>query len=373
MTTSLAYQTVAQSYVDNVNTLFGRAGHAQPESATRLLTQIDALLVTDQALQKAASALLTHPTEDQREVAATGLLALALTNVNIGELLLSAAEDEQSGVSWPGTRSDRGLIQPDTLDWQLSLILGTSPPTASRTQTDRTLPAEPARLSLQEAVGDAISEITEAASRLTQQGLENLTALASTEIIHTVGPKLAHAAALLSDNIPAQPLIARVGDLLQRAYSALITAIGAPALSEIGKQILIWVDDWRKGATINALVESMYGAPDLRESLEHLISTSKHEAHPLIDIIIQVDRLAPMYGCHIRLGQQLFEHLKYARPVLTQLLPQSMPFLAAFIIAVVGYGVLAGADYLDAPHFQPINRIQGIAGIVKAGLEPINP
>ncbi len=76
----------------------------------------------------------------------------------------------------------------------------------------------------------------------------------------------------------------------------------------------------------------------------------------------------------IKFGQQigtidrLLKGLRLFSAVPTTVVPQGKLLMAAAYIVIGGYVVLAGADFVDAPHLRWLNRVPGVHQVVATNL-----
>jgi hypothetical protein len=73
----------------------------------------------------------------------------------------------------------------------------------------------------------------------------------------------------------------------------------------------------------------------------------------------------------VNLAEKLLKGLKFIGGLSEAVLPQAKLIFAAAHIALGGYVVLAGADYVDSPNIKWLDRVAGVRRVVEGNLKTI--
>ena len=111
MNSTTAFETAAQAYADGVQVLFARSGEPAgerggtgPVDYEDLAEQAEKLAPVSAQYNEAAAERVADTSVSLE--AATGLLAKALTDLEVAQYLLTAAEDQEFDLDW-AAESDR--------------------------------------------------------------------------------------------------------------------------------------------------------------------------------------------------------------------------------------------------------------------------
>jgi hypothetical protein len=407
MPTSTTYQQLAQAYAAGARALLAPAA---PLAGERSITPVAKgpvarpspvgdlrLDLADQAEQlaplaadftQAAAAQLADPDPQARLQASTGLLAKALADLEISARLLQAAEDEEDQPPVGDLRlarpkvvaAERSVSTFEAPGDYLDLLSGApaaapvakalerGPSTALRTSATVPADVETARTQLATAVEDTLDLVRDKVAKTGQSALGGLLGLGAGE--------LAQAAGLVGMNV-AQALgqaekVTRLYELFRQfalsAYDSLVALIG-PALAQgAAKQVVSWVGDLAKGEQFGKLLDRLYETGKTNQALGELVAGSQADLLVFAAAIQGLDNLDTAYRQQAGLIEKLLKGLKLLAIVPAAALPQGQLLLAAAYIALGGYVVLAGADYVDAQKLKLLNRTPGVRQIVESKL-----
>ena len=381
MPSSRTYLEVTSAYADSARSFFAPGPQAAGERAgtgpvpvSELASRAETLAPLSAELTGAASAQLAAEDPAVRLQASICLLAKALTDLEVSQALFSAAEEGEGGPEavrgLKEVERSAAVTRPADLDRTLQLLLGEEPEAAERAEWGSDLPTtvEAARTQL---AGDAETILILIRDRAASTGWEALGGVAG------IGAgKLAEAAGLVGMQVAgALGQAAKLTQLYELVRGFLGQAIGSiqallgPALAQIvGDQVVTWVKDAATGAKFARLVETLYKAELTAKAMAKLAKDSPADLPHFITAIQGVDALEAAYRKQIELASKILKAMKFVALVPSAAVPQGHLVLAAVYIAVGGYVVLAGGDYVDWQHLTRIDRVQGVRKIMETNL-----
>ena len=183
MSPSSTFAETAAAYADGVQVLFagsdvptGERGGRGPVSYEDLAAQAEELAPVSEQYTREAEARLADEDPVARIQSATGLMAKALTDLQVSRYLLQAAMDQEEEYEFTDedTERERGRSSLGPGDDLLRLVLGEPEAVApgidrGTTRAPRSVPA--ARGELSNAVDDAVDLISSRAGRIGQSAL----------------------------------------------------------------------------------------------------------------------------------------------------------------------------------------------------------
>ena len=372
--TALAYAEGARAFFASGPLVGGERAGTGPIPIPELSSRAETLAPLSVDMTGAAAAQLDADDVALRIQASIGLLAKALTDLEVSKALFGAAEEGEGQA-----KRDRGLAEaersavvtrPAHLDDTLRLLLGEEAESPELAERGSDLPAtiEAARVQL---AGDAETILTLIRDRAADTGWEALGGVAKLG-----AGKLAEAAGLVSmevaDALGQAAQVARLYELMRtflgEAYASLQALLG-PALTQIaGDQVVGWIKEAGSGKKFARLVEKLYDTEPTGEALAKLAVESPAGLAEYIAAIQGVDALEAAYRKQVEIVGKILKALKFVAIIPVVALPQGRLLMAAAYILVGGYIVLAGADYVDAQHLEILDRVPGIRKVVEASL-----
>jgi hypothetical protein len=303
------------------------------------------------------------------------LLAKTITELEISTDLYQAAQDEEIGISWESQTGPQRSTASSSVDHYLSIILGESSQEPSVTRAADTLPQNiaEARETLTFTIEDALDLILERASTTGQAALSGVLGLGVAE--------LAQAAGMVGMNI-AEALgqaekVSRLYDLFRafvtRAYETLLTLFGEQVghrlTQEAARQALEWVDDLKEGKLLSEVLEHLYQTKQTKAHLQPIVEQSPASLEHLVPTIQGIDHLNRNYAHQVELTERILKVLNWSGGISTAILPQGTLVLATIYITLGSYVVLVGADCVDAPSLQLLDRIPGVRRLVETHIQ----
>jgi DNA repair exonuclease SbcCD ATPase subunit len=376
--TTNAYLEAARAYADGVRVLFapsgqptGERGGRGPGSPKDLENQAEKLSPLSEELARATEAQLADADASVRAEASIRLLAKAVTDLEISEHLLHAAEDEESEVPWRGGEgTERSRSGIGTIEEHLKLLEGKTEPISKTVERGRTAPATivAAREELANAIEDALTLISERASETGQSSLKGLVGLGGAELAKAAGVVGIGIAQALGQAEKVTRLYNLFRDFALKAYDAVINLLGQKLADTAAKQVIEWLDEFKGGKKFDELLEKLYETKQTQAELKQLAENSQADLQRFVASIEAVDGLNEAYRRQIELVKKLLRAIDFIKLVPATALPIGKVLLAAVYITAGGYVVIAGADYVDARRLTRLNRVPGVNQVVQAKL-----
>jgi hypothetical protein len=163
-------------------------------------------------------------------------------------------------------------------------------------------------------------------------------------------------------------LYALVRDYALSAYNALVALLGPAVAQSAAQQVLAWVNDVAAGEQFRTLLTQLYGTKQTAELLATLVSESQADLSKFVIAIQDVDGLNTGFRQQLDLVDKLLRGFRLVGGAAAVAIPQAAVLLAAAYIAITGYAVLAGADYVDAERVKLLNRVPGVRQVVEQAL-----
>ena len=309
MSTTDSYMAIAQDYADGVRVLFAptgapageRGGHG-PISHEELAEQAENLLTPSASLTAAATDRLAADDPSVRAQVSIQLLAKALTDLEVSAYLLQAAEDEEATIAWAKSEgAERSVAGRASIEENLKILLGEAPPvsaTERRRQKLRNLNA--ARVSLCESIEDALTLISDRASKTGQMALSGLLGLGLAElgsVVGHIGQNLAQAFGV-ADKMTRLYQLFR--DFALKAYDSLIALLGQNLAQAAGQQVLKWIDEIKEAKFFGGLLKELYQTEQTQKALASFINNSQANPKKFSAAIERVEGLNEAYAQQIR-------------------------------------------------------------------------
>jgi hypothetical protein len=372
------YVVAAQAYADGVRVLFapsgtptGERGGRGPAAPEELAGQAEKLAPLSAELTEAAAARLADADRAVRAQASSGLLAKALTDLEISLRLLQAAEDEEEGILWagePGAERSAGGLQ--STEEHLRILLGEAGPALAPVErgegTPRDVPT--ARVMLSASITDALDLISERAGKTGQAALGGLLGLGAGEVARAAGLVGMDIARALGQAEKVARLYGLFRDFALQAYDALVALLGRHLAQTAAQQVVEWFGQFQEGEQFERLLERLYETQQTAQDLGPLVAQSQAGLGSYAAAIRGVDGLEAAFGRQAELAEKLLKGLKYLALVPATALPQGRLLMAAAYIVLGAYIVLAGGDTVDARRVERLNRVPGVRQVVEAQL-----
>jgi len=373
VSTTDAYQTIAQAYADGVRALLARRGVGGAERSVggqlptvELAERAEQLVPVSANLTRAAADRLGDADPTVRIQSSAQLLAKALIDLEITSRLLEAAMDEGAPAGADIERSASG----SAFEERLAIVLGLAPPaTAAKERSDtRHQSLAAAREALGDAVEDALTSITERASAAAQIALSGLLGLSTAELAGAIGAIGTDIAQLLGQAEAVSRLYSLVRSFIAGVYASLMALVNAQVIEAAAGQLVAWVNDMREGKQFGEFLARFYATEQTRTTLHALISSSQATREQFTDATQKVEALAAAFRQQIELSEKLLKGFRFVGAISAAILPQGELLLSAAYAVIGAYVVFVGGDYLDAPRVQYLDRVPGLPQLVVANL-----
>lgn len=375
------YLDVAQAYAGGARAFFAPGPAAKGERAgaglvpvSELAGRAEKLAAVSAKLTDAASAQLVAGEPALRLQASIGLLAKALTDLQVSKTLLDAAEETaREPPRARGTEEverSAPVSRPAELDDTLRLLLGEEAKSPERAERGSELPktVKEARAQLAGSAERIPMLIRDRAASTGWEALGGVAKLEAGKLAEAVGLVSMEAAGALGQAAKLAHLQELVRSFLGQAWTSLQTLLG-PALTQVvGEKVAGWIKEAGTGKKFAELVEKLYGTELTAKTLAKLATESGAGLPKYIAAIQGVDALEAAYRKQVELVTKILKAIKFVAVSPAATLPHGRLLVAAAYILLGGYIVLAGGDYVDAQKLKLLDRVPGVRKVVETNL-----
>ncbi|MCB0002941.1 MAG: hypothetical protein KDI07_03280 [Anaerolineae bacterium] len=368
------YRTAAASYAEGLRTLFAPSQEST-RSVLRVATEdeladrADSLVAQSATLIGQTAEYLADDDMATRLGAEQSLLAQAAASLRAADGLL-AIVDADGGET---TRS-AGAGRPSAgFDDLLALIDGSLEEIGAQVEPEpemtrggaNTTPAD-----LIETADDAIRQVVAGVgtfARGTVASLVGLDPALLKQAAGMLGSELSQALTKLGENVTR--LVSKAVAFIVQAYDSLLAALGQDAASALRVQAAEWVEKLQQGEALTELADALYQTDDMKLRVAALIEGSGAPGPVLGKTQSDVEALSPSFQSRIKLAGQIRAGLGLLKFIPAAKGPLELA-TGVLYLALLGYVVVAGADYVDAPRLARIGRVPGVLETIQTGLIP---
>lgn len=390
MNTQDRYLESARAYADGIRTLFGPSGPSMkgqggrdrrggergvvqgPTSYEDLAKKAEKLSsVSDDFTRVIASQLAdTDPAVSME--GSTRMLAKALTDLDVSAQLLQAAEDEKNKERFDKSRgAERSTKGFGASEEYLKILLGEDKAVRRKTER-RGGPSNiaQARSLLFTSIEDTLSLISDRANKTAQSAVGGLVGLGAGELAQAAGALGMNIAGILGQAERVSRLYDLFRSFVSKVYDALVALVGESLMQKAGQKVVEWLNELKGGKYFTEILEALYQTKPTQEELKKFVGDSQAALEKFTSAIQGVDGLSDGYGNQVKLAEKLLKGLKFIGGLSEAVLPQAKLIFGAAYIALGGYVVLAGADYVDSPRIKWLDRVSGVRRTVEDNLKP---
>jgi len=380
MDTRRSYEKTAEAYADGVRGLYAPAtaratdrGGAALVAAQDLASKAEELAPISSDLTQAALIRLASDDPQVRARASTDLLAKALADLEVSQLLYDEAVKEERREVPPGARAlaghaDRGggtravYGYLDTLTHKKGAV-GFAALT-DRAPSPTSIPD--AQTELRDGVEAVLTFIPKAAAKTGQKALNGLVGLGLKNLAQAAGVVGMDVARFLGLGDRVSRLYQLFQSYVAKAYEAVLALIGNKLAKTMADKVIAWFADVRKGKEFGKLLEQLYQTKATGRSVAKTIKASKADLAAYTAAITDVSNLRERVESNIGLADKFVTGLGYLAWIPLAAMPQAQLLLAAGYVALGIYVILAGGDAVDAPALEQFNYTPGVIEILKA-------
>lgn len=334
-----------------------------------LVTQADRVSDLSTALKQQVTPYLSDESEAVRLGAEQHLLAQAVLDLQLADRFLNIAAVAGETEAPPLTRAARAPMP--TVDPVAILRM----PLEEGGQ--RLLSPAPVRGVAREASAEdviqaadvAISELLDHVVDFGQDAISGLLGLDTAllkEAATLISAELGELVQKLGEQ--ASRLVAKAITFIVRAYDSLLAAIGQDMASEMRQRVAQWLVRLQEGENIAGLVGTMYTVEAARLRVRHAVDQSSAPAIVLGQARDAVDALPGAFAERTTLMRQLLAGLGLIKRFPAARVPMAELASASLYLLLLGVMVLIGADYLDAPRLDRLQRVPGVPEVVESSL-----
>jgi hypothetical protein len=379
MTTPRPTPELARDYVEGVRALLKpgagpgaeRGGGAVAFGALPVLAaRVDELTSLSAQLNEAMAAELEAPEPAERGEAASRLLAKALADLEVSSQLAQAAGEADEAMPSFAPAAERGGGPGAGLEETFALILGQGRPAVDFAVRGGAAPADlpSARAQLATGADDTLALITERAARAGQTAMAGLLTIGVAELAKAAAVVGTDLAVAVGQGEAAAKLTQAVAGFAAQAGNAITSLLGPSVAQSAANQVLGWLDELRSGSKLAELLDKLYDTPGTLAEVERLTGSAPDDLARFVAAIGAVDALDEAYAKQIELAEKILGKVKLLALIPVGALPQGRVLMAAIYLALAGYIVLAGADYVDSPRVAVLKRVSGVREVVAQSL-----
>jgi hypothetical protein len=369
MASRSSFDRAARAYADGVRSLLTPVAMAAAEKATQasadaLTAQATALARRSAELREATTANLTAADAAERARASTQLLAQAVTDLQISVYLLQVARGDEIGPTVRAVDADSSRFDTEEI---LAILIGEEAAFATRAAAvPPDLPS--ARGQLSGLVVATLDTIESRTARTGQTAMSGLLVLSIGQVAHAAGIVGFDIAQALGVSDKVTRLYALVRDYALNAYNAVLALLGPAVVQGAAQQVLAWVNDVAAGEQFRSLLAQLYETKQTAEFLNTVVMRSPADLSKFVSAIQDVDGLKAGFQQQLDLIDNLLRGFRWLGGAAAVAIPQATVLMAAAYIALLGYVVLDGADYVDAERVKLLNRVPGVRQVVERSL-----
>lgn len=391
MSTPTDYFNLAEAYAEGVRSLLeppAAPGDATDRAAAvpppeQLADRAERLLPVSGGLNGVASARLNDADPTVRADAEVKLLAKAATDLEVAIMLLDAAESEREGARAPGASARQSLDRagggnsPD-VEENLSALLSqpaAAAAVADRSSSDAVDDVDAAREESLTQVRDTLELVTRRAAKSGQASLGGLIGLGAMNLAGAVGT----AGQGLANVLGVGETVGRWYNLVRsyavNAYEAVMALLGSAAQA-VSQKVVEWVNEltgkWtselKGGKLLGTWLEKLYETEATKSAVGKLAAQSTADPAKFVAVAEEAKRLRESYEQQIKWADKVLEWVpRLSGPVMLAL-PHGTLIVAVLYVALGGYVIVAGADYVDAPRVNFLNRVPGVRQVAESSL-----
>lgn len=367
------YNAAAAAYAAGLRTLFAPSEEStrseiRAASEDELADRADGLAAQSATLIQQTAARLEDEDMATRLGAEQSLLAQAAASLRVADGLLALVEASEEGEAM---RSAGPPPPPANFDDLLALIDGSLGAIGARVEPEAELTrgggdTTPAELldSANEALDQVVGNVGSFA-RATVASLVGLDPALIKEAAGLLGSELAQALSKLGENVSR--LVSKAIAFIVQAYDSLLAAMGQEVTSELRQQAAEWVKRLQEGEALTAIAGALYQTDVTRERVAAVVADSDAPSPKLGEVRANVEALAPSFQSRTKLAGQIRAGLGFLKFIPAAKGPLELA-TGVLYLALLGYVLVAGADYVDAPRLARIGRVPGVLETVQTGL-----
>lgn len=163
-------------------------------------------------------------------------------------------------------------------------------------------------------------------------------------------------------------LVARALAFIVQAYDNLLAALGQEATSEMRRLIAEWLAQLQQGEALSGILATVYETRVSQQRISELVESSQAPPAAFAQTMEQVAALPPQFAARSKLSRQILAALAVIKRFPAARVPWVEVASAAIYLALLGFVVYVGGDYLDAPKLKRLDRVPGVVHVVETGL-----
>ena len=227
-----------------------------------------------------------------------------------------------------------------------------------------------ARLQLADTAADSLLLIRERAASSGLDTVGRLLGLGAGPLTQAAGVVGLDIAAALGQAEAVSKLYSMAREFAFNAYNALLALLGPGIAKAAARQMAEWIEGLSGDQQLfGKLLERLYDTAATSEAVRRYVverSTASLVAYAAADAAVRA--LTARHARQMKLAGWLGKGLGGLAALPVAAMPQALLLLGAGHIVLGSYIVLSGADFVDAPGLDRLNRTAGVRRIVESSL-----
>lgn len=355
-----AFASLVQEYASGARGLPGPASPAG--TAEPLAARAARLAILSRDLSRQLVERLDAPDAPVRAAASIQLLAKALVDFQVSAFLLQSAEAEGVAPA-PVSPAERAALYQRELEANLRLVQGGVPAVAAAEAAAIPVPASDgeARAQLARAISSTLTSIEQSAARSAETALTRLLGMGMSTTAQAAELVGANIAQVVGAAEKVGPLDITARQFFVTAFNALVALLGPDLTRLAASQVIGWVNEIVKGKKFARLLQDFYQTSRTADGLalalhDRPVPVSLDNTAYALQELAALDR---QYQQQVAVIDRMLLFLRFLPSVSPAALPQAQQLRAAASIILTGYIIYSGADFVDAPTLEKLDRIPG--------------
>lgn len=290
-----------------------------------------------------------------RSLTSSQLLAKTLTDLQMAAQLLE--QDETRFQFTDGVREADFLEPGDSF-----FVISQEEPASYRSIRRYTALTDiaGARRRLSGAVSDSLGSVMQDTEQVVRASFTGLLGLSLSQVTAAASEVTGGISGALSSSRGIEQFTQSGRQLLVEAARSATSLMDQPALESGVRQVLDWLEEVRGGRIVSVLLERVYATELTGEELHSLIESASGPLEAFSKALQALNDLSEDYNQKARISGQILRGARWVGGGLSTFFPQATLIMAILYLAIGGYGILSGADYVDSPRLKVIKRVPGV-------------
>jgi hypothetical protein len=340
-----------------------RAPAAAPAATPELFKRAEVVEQLSSQLGQVFAEERRSPDAERSELAAVQLLASAAADLKVAHELYLATEARGEEPERTGAGVPEELLELMAVSPAAGLAGLRAVERAARGPSPN---LQAAQVGLRSAVDEALTDIQKAAAAAVQVNVAGITKLSLPAVSAAANLVLHDALVKLGDALSS--LLRKAFDLIRLAIDKILAALGKDVQDELRKKAGEWVEELRKGGPIESFLGALYEVNKIKDETERRIDAAASITIAAFDVAREkVAGLSDRFEAQKKAIQWVARGLSWVGPWVMTLTPYGPLCLVGAYVAISGYAIYAGGDYVDwygTGQGNVFDLVTGVRGVV---------